>query len=411
MPNTTLWNATMADIADINNLYIAFTQIAATSQWKEETQKYRMYLLPNLSTLSDKLATGKYMPTPARGFMTSERGKPRWIESRTVDDRIVQRVVHDQVILPAIYPKLIYDNSASLENRGTDHFRNRLLLHLSQFAQLHGNDGYILLMDFKKFFDNIRHAELYDMLSALLADDAVKAFLKMLIYENAVDVSYMTDEEYANCMNVPFNSIEYHQAVESGAIKQTGEKFMYKSMGIGSQLSQDAGLYYPHEIDNFCKIVKSIKGYGRYMDDTYIIHESKEFLWNLLHEISMICARLGIFINEKKTQIVSLHHEFSILQTRYLLHPDGNVTIMPNNDTFKRERAKLKAQAELLESSLNHKKITYDDVVNGYQSWKGNVLRNAGHMIPSVESMNNYYDKLFIEPFIHGPIPEYYKTH
>lgn len=50
---------------------------------------------------------------------------------------------------------------------------------------------------------------------------------------------------------------------------------MRKSVGIGSQISQISGVYYPTRIDNYCKIVKGMKYYGRYMDklfDELFIH-------------------------------------------------------------------------------------------------------------------------------------------
>lgn len=64
---------------------------------------------------------------------------------------------------------------------------------------------------------------------------------------------------------------------------------MHKSLGIGSQISQISGIYYPSKMDNYCKIVKGIKFYGRYMDDTYIIGNSKEELKSLLDDIDKIC--------------------------------------------------------------------------------------------------------------------------
>ena len=50
-----------------------------------------------------------------------------------------------------------------------------------------------------------------------------------------------------------------------------GEKFLNKSVGIGSQISQSIGILFPTEIDNYVKIVRHQKLYGRYMDDSYII--------------------------------------------------------------------------------------------------------------------------------------------
>ena len=386
---------------DIDNLYNAFLQVKEASVWKEETQLYEMYLVPNLNRLSNAIKNQTYVPTQPRIFFMNERGKPRCIESRTVDDRIVQCVVHTQIIMPAIKNKLIYDNAASIENRGTDFFRRRLEYHLSDFAAHHGTNGYILLIDFKKFFDNIWHSVFIEMLRPLIPDKLVMSFIEMLVYSNRIDVSYMSDEEYANCMYVPFNNLEYRMAVAQGLIKCTGEKFMYKGMGLGSQISQDAGIFVPHRIDNYIKIVCGIKPYARYMDDSYIIHESKEFLWDLLGRIKEMTMSLGIFINEKKTQVVNLKHEFTILQTRYKLYPNGSIAVMPNNDTFIRESHKLLKQAELL--NIPSSKMTYDMIDNSYRSWKGAVLHNTdGRYVEPLIRTDKLYDKLFIDPFITG---------
>lgn len=390
-----------SDIYDLDNLYDAFCQIRSVSVWKEETQRYEINLVPNLMALSNSIKTLNYYPKIPRGFIYVERGKSRYIESRTVDDRIVQRVVHNVELAPAIKPRLIYDNAASLENKGVDFFRRRLVYHLKRFASKHGNNGYILILDFRKFFDNIWHYKLIEQLQEIIQDKSSMEFITMLILSNAVDVSYMTDAEYANCMNVPFDNLDYRLKVMRGEIKCTGEKFMHKAMGIGSQISQDAGLFYPHKIDNFCKIVESIEGMGRYMDDSYVIHESKDYLWYILDCISKICAEHGIFINTDKTQIVNLKHEFSILKTRYLLHPNGHVTIMPNNDTFVREKRKLNKQAEELVGGLS--KITYDMIDESYRSWRGNILqRNNGSVVLPLTKMDEHYNSLFIDPFIAG---------
>ena len=390
-------------LCDIDNLYESFLKIKQESVWKEETQRYEMYLVPNLMKLRDSIVNGTYVPTPPRGFFMSERGKPRYIESRTVNDRIVQHAVHEYIIMPAIRPLLIYDNAASIDHRGTDFFRQRLEYHLTQFASIHGNDGYILLIDFKKFFDNIWFSIFIDMLRPIIHDERALSFIEMIVYSNKIDVSYMTDEEYANCMCIPFNNIEYRLAVDAGIIKCTGEKFMYKGMGLGSQISQDAGIFVPHKIDNYIKIVCGIKGYGRYMDDSYVIHESKEYLQKLLKDIIILAKQYGIFINEKKTQIVNLKHEFTILQTKYKLFPNKSIVIMPNNNTFVRESRKLNKQAKSInDPNIN---LTYEDIANQYDSWKGNILFNTdGRYVEPLTRMDERYNKLFIDPFIQGGI-------
>ena len=383
-------------LCDIDNLYNEFLKVRATSAWKEETQRYELYLVPNLTKLRNALVNHTYVPSPPRGFFIYERGKPRYIESRTVDDRIVQSAVHNLIIMPAIRDKLIYDNAASLEDRGTTFFRHRLEYHLSDFSCHYGNDGYILLMDFKKFFDNIWFSVYMDMLRPLITDENAYKFIEMLVYSNRIDVSYMSDEEYANCMFVPFNNLEYRLAIANGVIQCTGEKFMYKGMGLGSQISQDAGVFVPHRIDNYIKIVQGIPWYGRYMDDLYILHPSKDYLQNLLQEITCMAQSIGIFINEKKTQIVSLKHEFSILKTRYQLFPDAKIAIMPNNDTFIRETRKLKNQAKMV--NIKDTKLTYDIIDDEYRAWRGNILAGTdNNYVDPLKRMDVRYSALFPE--------------
>lgn len=381
----------LSQVFSLDTMNRLFLKVAESSRWKEETQRYNYNRIPRLIALQEAILTGKYRPSPTRGFITVERGVARYIANDIMDDKIVNAVIHDQVLLPAIRPKLIYDNSASLEGRGPDHFRDRLVLHLKEYAYHYGNDGYILLLDFRKYFDNIQHEKLIKMWADLLQVSELVNFVTMLINHNIVDVSYMTDEEYANCMNVPFIALDYHLQVDSGLIECTGKRFMRKSMNLGSVVSQDAGIYYPHRIDNYIKIVQSIRGYGRYMDDSYIIHHDKQYLWWLLEQITKICAEYGIFINTKKTQVVSLKHEFSILKTRYKLFPNGSVKVMPNNDSFKREKHTLDKYLDLYEDNI----IDIEYVKRSYMSWRGAAIKRNGGNPNTTTYTDSYFNKLF----------------
>ena len=127
------------------------------------------------------------------------------------------------------------------------------------------------------------------------------------------------------------------------------------------------------------------------MDDFYIIHESKEILHQLLIDIQEICERLGLFLNVRKTQIVSLHHEFTILKTKYRLLPDGRLICRPDKSQFKRCRSKLKGMSIKIKNGTT----AYEKVVQVYQSMRGNMTRYG--ITKSVISLDKYYDSLFSE--------------
>ena len=105
-------------------------------------------------------------------------------------------------------------------------------------------------------------------------------------------------------------------------------------LGLGSQISQVSALMYPNRLDHFVKEVLRIKHYGRYMDDGYLVHESKEYLQGCLREIRRICAELGIKLNEKKTQIVKLSRGLNFLKRRFILTETGKVVIKPARKLF-----------------------------------------------------------------------------
>ncbi len=156
-----------------------------------------------------------------------ERGKPRLIESYSVEDRIVQGCFINEILLPAVIPYLSFDNSASLKGRGVDHFRNRFEKKLRQFAREYGEDGYILLGDFTKYFDNLSHACFLDFLRHCKCDEEVLQFTALLLEQHVV---YVEDD------TIPFNAIDYAQGKNHGNIK------LEKTIGIGSPLAQIAGV-------------------------------------------------------------------------------------------------------------------------------------------------------------------------
>ena len=281
-----------------------------------------------------------------------------------------------------------------MEGKGIHFARKRLSTHLHKFYRKNkSNEGYVLLIDFSKFFDNIVHDGLIEEMRKKIGDKETMSFVEKLIDTFRVDVSYMTDDEYANCMNTLYNALEHAKMDKS---KLTGEKFMKKSVGIGSQISQISGVYYPTRIDNYCKIVRSMKYYGRYMDDIYIIHEDKEYLKGLLNDIHGICDELGLFINPKKTQRVKLSHGFTFLKIKYTLTETGKVIERISKDSVLRERRKLKK----LRKFLDEGKVSFEDVRNSYASWRGGVSHYDSYTI--LQNMDKLFDELFIHPFIEG---------
>lgn len=384
----------LAYLYDANEYIESFKKCKKGSIWKESVQRYEMNLLQNINKTIKAIKSNTYEQLPFNEFTLNERGKIREIKAIHIEDRVVLRTLCDKILTPSITKYLTYDNGASVKGKGIYFTRKRLETHLHKYYRKHkSNDGYILLIDFTKFFDNVCHDKLIDEFSKRIDDKPVLDFIQSIIKSFRIDVSYMSDEEYEYCLESIYNAIEYAK-IDKKLL--TGEKYMDKSIGIGSQISQISGLLYPTRIDNYCKIVKGLPYYGRYMDDTYIIHESKEYLQNLLHEIEDICNEYGIHINKKKTQITKISKTFIFLKTRYFISDTGKVVKRINKKSVTRERRKLKKFRKFYENG----EVTYEEIYNQYNSWRGNLKYYSSYDV--IKSMNKLFDDLFFKPFLEG---------
>lgn len=80
------------------------------------------------------------------------------------------------------------------------------------------------------------------------------------------------------------------------------------------------------------------EAYGRYMDDSYCIHQSKEYLNAVLACIEQKCTECGITINRRKTHIVKLSHGFTWLKKRISYGENGRIVMRPCRDSITRQR-------------------------------------------------------------------------
>ena len=354
---------------NLDNLYKAWLKVKKVSHWKEGTQRYEEDVLFHLTKLSRELQNHTAKLGNALSFTIIERGKKRRIYSYDLDTRIAVRSFIDNVLFPKIKTKLIYDNGASIKDKGLKFHRSRLKCHLDKYYREHGNKGYILLADFKKFFDNIDHVKLKSMFAKILQDKESEKFTNVLIDTYRTDISCLDIEEINSLKSAPFDSVKFYS--EANLSSRDKSLFLERGVFIGGQLSQIAGIFYPHELDNFIKIVCSIKYYGRYMDDFYIIHNDKKFLKNLLEKIKIKCKELGIFLNEKKTQIVSLGKPFTICKIQYFVKEDGDVIQKPCKESFTRERKAIRR----FEKDLKLEASDFSHIKNSYLSWRGNLSK------------------------------------
>lgn len=382
----------MKDVYNANSLYNGYLKAKEGVEWKESTQRYEANLLLNILNTQKALKSKTYKARPMSEFTLYERGHTRRIKAQHISDRVVQRAFNDNVLIPRVRDKLIYDNGASLKGKGLAFSRRRFEQHFRNAYRKYGEGAYILLMDFKKYYDNVRHDKSFEIFEQILESDEME-FLKLSFEDFKVDVSYMTDEEYNTCINKLFNALDHANIPKE---LKTGRRYMAKSLGIGNQSAQITGVFYPNEIDHYCKTVRGVKYYGRYMDDTYIIMQDKESLKELYGEIKAMCDELGIFINEDKTHIRKITGWVPWLKINYRLKLTGGLIRKVSSSTFRRERRKLKKFRKLYEQG----RMSLEHIRQCYQSWRGTYRKyDSGARL---KKMDDYFKTLFGKDDKHG---------
>lgn len=338
-----------------NNLYRSYKMCRRNVAWKASVQKYITQAPLNVLQTYTRLAEGKFKSTGFFEFDLVERGKKRHIRSVTISERVVQRCLCDYALVPVLCRTFIYDNGASMKNKGYTFASRRLTQHLHEHYRKYGQDGYVLLFDFSKFFDRVSHRLIKAILRKEFTDERIIALTEHFI-----------------------------------------DAFGDVGMGLGSQISQVLALASANRLDHYIKEVCGIRGYGRYMDDGYLIHPDKAYLEKCLEGIKALCAELEITLNTKKTQIVKLSHGFTYLKVRYYLMPAGRVVKKIYHRSVTKMRQKLKAFQAKVASGI----MTYKDVYQSWQSWRAYASNFDAYR--TIQSMAKLYTNLFV--FVPPPL-------
>lgn len=343
-------NITYADVISVSALYNSAFCSAKGVKWKASVQRYLLNIFPLIYQSRKNLLVHKNICEGFIEFDISERGKTRHIRSVHFRERVIQKSLCQNALIPLMTRSLIADNGASQKGKGTLYSIKRLEKHLRKHYRKHGNKGYILVIDFKKYFDNINHDKLKEVINGYIDD---KEILKL-------------SDDFINA-------------------------FGDKGLGLGSETSQINAVSYLNKIDHFIKEKLKINGYGKYMDDSYFIHPEKEYLVKLLEKLTKIYSEYGVKLNTKKTCIIPIKQGFTFLKTRFFITDTGRIIKKPCRESITRERRKLKKQAVLLSKGI----LTAKDIEISFASWLGSMKHR--HARKTVYQMTKLYKKIIME--------------
>ena len=338
------------DVFGLVPLIKAYKQTSKPSKEYVKTQIWMSSLLVNSREIQIQLQENKWRSKGFNRFDIMERGKLRHIASVHISEKGIQNTLSNNCLIPILEPYMIYDNGASMKNKGTDFALDRFTKQLREHYRKFGCNGYIYFFDFKGYFQNIDTNILLDNVSRYLLDNRLFNLYKTLI-DNYTD----------------------------------------GGLNLGSQVSQISAVFYPSQLDHFIKDQLGVKGYGRYMDDGYIICDDLARLKEIVSAFERKCKELNIILNKNKCQIVRFCKQFIFLKTRFFITDTGKVVRRLNRPVSRKERNRLKAFKKFYELGL----MTKEQVYLNFHSWLLSLNRGKNYHMRL--NMIKYYNDLFKE--------------
>lgn len=343
-----LKDCTIENVASINNLYVCAMDASKGVRWKASVQRYMAHVLKNVIKARDDLLNGRDIRRGSVHFDIFERGKLRHITAVRYFERVIQKSFSANVLIPGLAPTLTEGCTANIKGRGTHYAVNRLKQQLVRHYRKYGNSGYILQIDFADYFASINHDVAKELVCKATYDKTVKKYL--------------------------FSQIDSNGEV---------------GLGLGSEPNQALAVAVPNQIDHAILRMRGIEASGRYMDDTYLIAQDKQLLWQALLEIETMAKRLHLRLNKKKTRLVKLSHGFVFLKRKFNYSPTGQVIVRPCRASVARARRRMRGHARLVAKG----EMSFEDAWLSYRSLRGSWKHMRAHK--SVVSLDALWCQLF----------------
>ncbi len=281
-------------VLTMDNLYKSWKAVCRTCKNKSYLFRFELCINSNLYKIYKSLKNGTYKPKKFSVFMI-HLPKKRIVMNQYIEDKIVNHFISEFIFRPLLEPKLISTNVATRVGYGERYASTKLFDYLNGLGQ----DTYALSIDISKYFYNIDHNILMDMLSKDIYDKRILNIVKNIISE--------TNHDYVN-ERVSFYNNKYDLRLP-----------LYKNnkgLSIGAVTSQFLAIYYLNNIDHYIKEDLGCKYYIRYMDDFIILDKDKEKLLSIKKKIIFKLSELNLKVN-KKTTITKVSDSFNYLGIRY----------------------------------------------------------------------------------------------
>ena len=345
----------MLDYEKIKRVY---NKLRVTTKNKKEVIRFSLNLNENLMDILTKLYKGKYVFNKYRIFLIREP-KYRLIMSECIEDKIVNHLLSDELI-NSLERSLIDNNVATRKNKGSKLAYEKFIKSVNKLMY-NSKDIYVLKLDISKYFYNINHKVLMEMVMEKIKDKKALCLLKEIL--DTTNKSYVNKEireviykekERVKSLNI---SKEEKRKLCSELDKIPTYREGY-GLPIGNMSSQILAVFFLNKVDHFIKEVLGCKNYIRYMDDLVIIDSDYEKLKEYKKIITKEIEKYDLKVNEKSS-IFKLRSGVNFLGYNFKINK--KLIIKYRKDTIKRVNKKI----------INLFLYNIDFLIKSFGSYKG----------------------------------------
>lgn len=350
----------MNSILTYENINKVTKKIKSTCKDRIGLNKFYLNFNQNIYDILIKLFKDEYSFSRYKIFIIREP-KYRLIMSERLEDKIVNHLISNYILIPNIENRLIYSNVATRKNKGSKLAYDLVIKYLNKLIYLN-TDIYALKIDISKYFYNIDHEILFSEVSKVIDDEKALRYIR-----NIID---STNDKYVNECIIDAIKKEKNKVGKSGlSVKEKYDRIVEldkiplysygKGLPIGNLSSQILAIFYLNKVDHFIKENIGCKYYVRYMDDLIIFDNDLGKLKQNFELISSEINKLKLVVN-KKSRIYNLKYGVTFLGYNFKVS-NNKIVIRYKSDSIKRINKRL----------INLKKHDYDMYLKSKISYKG----------------------------------------
>ncbi len=351
------------------DLYRAYKDARRHKRGRTYQLAFEYRLEDNLVTLRDELYSRTYRPQPSTCFVIHDP-KMREVFAAHFRDRIVHHLFYNYT--HRLFERtFVADCYSCIKGRGTHYGIERLRHHIRSVSANHTRPAYVMKLDICGYFMHIDRGILLGLCRDTLgkmachtSDKEGKRWGEMIDME-------LADYLLENIVNTdPTVNCRLLGKPEDWELLPADKSIFHSAAGcglpIGNLSSQLFSNVYMNTFDQFMKRTLGCRHYGRYVDDCYVVAQSREWLRSLVPRIDeFLSENLRLSLNKRKLHIADARHGVQFLGA--YIKPFRTYI---SNDSLRRIRQKLKTNRYTDYAQMDASVNSFLGVLSHYRSYR-----------------------------------------